>query len=101
MADYSRLPAATPDSWAWQTRGACRDTDVDPTVFFHPEFERAGNRATRTSAAKAVCGRCPALEQCREHALTVQEPYGTWGGLDELERTHIISTLRSFDRATA
>lgn len=99
MADHSRLPAQTRDHWDWQSRGACRDTDT--AVFFHPEFERASNRATRTAAAKAVCARCPVIERCREHALTVQETYGTWGGLDELERKHIITTLRAHDKATA
>ncbi|WP_162237328.1 WhiB family transcriptional regulator, partial [Aeromicrobium sp. Leaf272] len=36
------------------------------------------------------CARCPVIEQCREHALTVQEPYGVWGGLSEAERREIL-----------
>ena len=97
MADHSRLPAPTLDHWDWQSHGACRRTDT--AVFFHPEFERGRSRESRTAAAKAVCGRCPVLEQCRDYALTVQEPYGTWGGLDELERRELIRTLRRRDRA--
>ena len=32
------------------------------------------------------------MEQCREHALQVQEPYGVWGGLTINERAEILST---------
>ena len=36
------------------------------------------------------CRRCPVLEQCRRHALEVQEPYGIWGGLTEYERQRAL-----------
>jgi WhiB family redox-sensing transcriptional regulator len=26
------------------------------------------------------------MEQCRQHGLTVREPYGVWGGLTEDDR---------------
>jgi WhiB family redox-sensing transcriptional regulator len=55
-------------------------------VFFHPEGERGPARRRRDDAAKAVCATCPVLRQCREHALTVREPYGVWGGMTEQER---------------
>ncbi len=97
MADFRRLPAPTTDEWIWQSRGAC--LNVDTSVFFHPDFERGASRAQRTSAAKAVCARCPVLTQCREHALRVQEPYGTWGGLDELERKVMIKEVRRQEHA--
>jgi WhiB family redox-sensing transcriptional regulator len=29
--------------------------------------------------------------QCRTHALSVQEPYGIWGGLSEDEREVILT----------
>ncbi len=99
MADYSRLPTPVLDNWDWQARGACRGTDT--TVFFHPDYERGANRETRTAAAKAVCARCPVIRQCREHALTVQEPYGTWGGLDEIERYAMITDLRRTERVVS
>ena len=97
MTDVKRLPTPTLQSWNWQSRGACHGADTE--VFFHPEFERGVSRARRVAEAKAYCARCPVLEQCREHALTVQEPYGTWGGLDELERRTIIRSLRRRMRA--
>jgi WhiB family redox-sensing transcriptional regulator len=89
MADTRRLPAPLDENWNWQEMGACRSANVE--LFFHPEFERGPNRARRVAQAKALCLRCPVIDQCREHALTVQEAYGTWGGLDEMERRQILS----------
>jgi WhiB family transcriptional regulator, redox-sensing transcriptional regulator len=84
MAEISRLPGPVADLWEWQYQGACRR--VDPAVFFHPEGERGPARRRRDDAAKAVCASCPVLAQCRQHALTVREPYGVWGGMTEDER---------------
>ncbi len=92
MADISRLPAPTHDQWDWQLAAACRG--LDSAVFFHPEYERGANRASRVAAAKVICRRCPVVQQCRDYALTVQEPYGTWGGLDEQERNALIRARR-------
>jgi WhiB family redox-sensing transcriptional regulator len=55
-------------------------------VFFHPEGERGPARRRRDDAAKAVCASCPVMQECRQHALTVREPYGVWGGMTEDER---------------
>lgn len=84
MAEISRLPGPVADLWEWQYEGACRRTD--PAVFFHPEGERGPTRRRRDEAAQAVCGTCPVIRQCREHALAVREPYGVWGGLTEDQR---------------
>ncbi|GAB6901297.1 WhiB family transcriptional regulator [Kineosporia succinea] len=84
MAEISRLPGPVADLWEWQLEGACRT--ADPRVFFHPEGERGPARRQRDVAAKSVCARCPVLDQCREHALQVREPYGVWGGMTEDER---------------
>ena len=72
------------DLWEWQFQGACRS--ADPEVFFHPENERGPRRRRRQEQAKAICASCPVLAQCREHALTVREPYGIWGGMTEEDR---------------
>ena len=92
MADIRRLPGPNGDLWDWQRLGACRG--MDSAFFFHPEGERGPARANRESKAKAVCGRCPVVEQCRRHALAVHEPYGIWGGLSESERDGMIHTGR-------
>jgi len=90
MADISRLPRPRADLWDWQLIGACRTSDSD--LFFHPENERGRARERREVAAKAVCGRCPVLDRCRELALSVVEPYGIWGGMSEAERIRILET---------
>lgn len=89
MAELSRLPGPVMDHWEWQYEGACRE--AEPATFFHPEGERGSARRRRDEAAKAVCGACPVLQQCRDHALAVREPYGVWGGLSEDERNAILN----------
>jgi WhiB family transcriptional regulator, redox-sensing transcriptional regulator len=84
MVDMTRLPGPVSETWDWQRLGSCRGKDS--AIFFHPEAERGLARAERVRRAKEVCMRCPVIVQCRHHALTVQEPYGIWGGLDEGER---------------
>jgi len=96
MADVRRLPVPTADVWDWQLSGLCRETDS--AVFFHPERERGAAHAAREAAAKRVCTRCPVLEQCRSHALTVQEPYGIWGGMSEIERRLLVRASRRASR---
>ncbi len=94
MADVSRLPGPNADFWDWQMKAACRG--LDSAMFFHPEGERGSAKETRERAAKALCATCPVLEQCREHALRVREPFGVWGGLTEGERASIYeSQVRS------
>jgi WhiB family redox-sensing transcriptional regulator len=92
MADTRRLPGPNADLWDWQLRGSCRG--MDSSFFFHPDGERGPARARREARAKAVCQHCPVLEQCRRHALAVQEPYGIWGGLSESEREAIIRSRK-------
>lgn len=88
MTDIRRLPHPVTEVWEWQLHGACRG--VDTVLFFHPDGERGAARRNRQAAAKQVCARCPVLEQCRQHALQVHEPYGTWGGMSEDERTRVL-----------
>jgi len=92
MADISHLPPPRADLWDWQLLGACRSSDSD--LFFHPENERGQARERREAAAKAVCGSCPVRERCRQHALSVGESYGVWGGMSEAERGRILETSR-------
>lgn len=88
MADTRRLPGPDVDRWDWQLQGSCRG--MDSAYFFHPDNERGVQRAARVSRAKSICRRCPVLEECRRHALEVQEPYGIWGGLTENERQRVL-----------
>jgi WhiB family redox-sensing transcriptional regulator len=88
MADIRRLPGPVADIYDWQMEGACRG--MDSAFFFHPEGERGPARTRREARAKQVCAECPVVQQCRQHALDVHEPYGIWGGLSESERDAII-----------
>lgn len=93
MANLSRLPGPNADFWDWQLEAACRGMDSE--VFFHPDGQRGAARAQREQRAKQICATCPVLEQCREHALRVREPYGVWGGLTEDERETILRGRRN------
>lgn len=84
MAEIARLPGPLAHRWEWQLDGLCRRSN--PEMFFHPEGERGNARRTRDSAAKQVCLTCPVLNECRNHALAVREPYGVWGAMTEDER---------------
>lgn len=79
MTCTTRLPKPVTDVWDWQMDGLCRGQNS--AVFFHPDNERGYARAAREEKAKAICGQCPVLRQCRAHALEAQEPYGVWGGM--------------------
>jgi len=56
----------------------------------------AGGRHTVT-AAKAVCGRCPARPACLSWAISADEP-GVWAGLDQQERRRIRRGPRAYPR---
>ena len=84
MAAIARLPMPIQETYEWQYDGACRG--VDPETFFSPDAERGPRRRARESAAKALCAVCPVVQECLNHALTVREPYGVWGGMTEGER---------------
>jgi WhiB family redox-sensing transcriptional regulator len=98
MADTRRLPGPNADIWDWQLEGNCRG--MDSAFFFHPDGERGPARSRREARAKAICQACPVLAQCRTHAMTVQEPYGIWGGLGEIERRQLFLRQRRAARKT-
>ncbi|MEV0581684.1 WhiB family transcriptional regulator [Nonomuraea sp. NPDC050310] len=70
------------DEADWLRRGACRSSD--PELF----FPLAPSRLQEVQA-KAVCGRCPVLTECREYALRAGESEGIWGGLTPDERRRL------------
>ena len=98
MADVSRLPVVVAEEWEWQLQGACRG--ADSSLFFHTDNERGSARDRREARAKEICQACPVLAQCRQHALSVQEPYGIWGGLGEIERRQLFLRQRRAERKT-
>jgi WhiB family redox-sensing transcriptional regulator len=61
---------------SWQSEARCREHD--PELFFS-----AGSRSERR--AKAICGRCPVVDQCRAFAVESGTDFGVWGGLSGRE----------------
>lgn len=82
---------------AWPLRAACQRED--PEIFFHPDGERGPARSRRQAAARAICARCPVIEQCLDYSIRADERYGMWGGLDEEERARLIAR-KSMPQAT-
>jgi WhiB family redox-sensing transcriptional regulator len=75
-----------PTDWNWQGDAACQGMDVD--LFFAQDGERERDRGRRRNRALAVCAHCPLAtkQACLEHALTMPEHQGVWGGMTEEER---------------
>ena len=73
----------------WQIKAACRGPQA--AVFFPPSyFERKDEKVERESRAKAICAQCAVREPCLDFALSIREPHGIWGGLNELERKILL-----------
>jgi len=72
----------------WRMFAECRG-DSAVHFFAPPHFERKPEKDARESAARALCGVCRVREQCLDYALTIGEPHGIWGGLNELERSRM------------
>lgn len=87
-----RMPAGS--SNGWQFDAACRGEDS--ALFFAPSyFERREEKAAREARAKAICARCPVLDDCLEFALRVRESHGVWGGQNEQERRQLLRRRRT------
>lgn len=66
----------------WRARAAC--LREDPDLFF--PIGNTGPTLEQIDEAKAVCGRCPVVEQCLDWALRAGQVEGIWGGMTEGER---------------
>ncbi len=93
MSSISRLPRPLLSSFEWQVRGKCRT--IDPDQFFPSDAERGRARATRVERAKALCSVCPVIQECLQHAMSVREPYGVWGGTTPDERNQLMRGMAS------
>jgi len=73
----------------WRDHAECRG--VDPGIF-HPVDEEENEFAAEE--AKQICFACPVREACLEHAISVREKHGVWGGLTARERRRLIRRRR-------
>ena len=71
---------------SWRELGRCKG--ADPTVFYPEDDEDLAYDA------KEICALCPVRETCLEHALTVREKIGVWGGYTAKERRRLIRQRR-------
>ena len=73
----------------WQDRAACRGPFA--ATFYPPtQLESREDKLVREQRAKAICAGCAVRQPCLQFALTVREPYGIWGGLNEVERRALL-----------
>ncbi|WP_405719790.1 WhiB family transcriptional regulator [Streptomyces sp. NBC_01537] len=66
----------------WRQNAVC--SEEDPELFF--PVGNTGPALLRIEEAKAVCRRCPVMQECRQWALETGQDAGVWGGLSEDER---------------
>lgn len=77
------------DEVSWRVNALCRGENA--VHFFPPShFERKDEKDAREGQARALCAACPVRAECLDYALTVQEPHGIWGGMNELERRRLL-----------
>lgn len=73
----------------WRVFAKC--TGDNAAYFFPPNhFERKPEKDGREGRARALCQVCRVRAECLEYALTVEEPHGIWGGLNELQRRRLV-----------
>ena len=66
----------------WSDRAAC--LGEEPELFF--PIGNTGPALMQIEEAKAVCNRCPVIDECLSFALEFGQDTGVWGGLTEDER---------------
>jgi WhiB family transcriptional regulator, redox-sensing transcriptional regulator len=69
-------------SMDWRKKAAC--LEEDPELFF--PIGTTGRALDQIEEAKAVCARCPAIQECLEWALDTNQDAGVWGGMSEEQR---------------
>jgi len=76
----------------WHQRAACKGPHA--AVFFPPsQAERRDEREARERRAKEICSMCPVRRDCLDYAMSIREPHGIWGGLNELERKQRMANV--------
>jgi len=85
------VSAQTADN-SWQMKAACRGPQA--AVFFPPpQFERKDEKLEREARAKDICTTCSVKEPCLDYAVSIREPHGIWGGLNESERKALLQRV--------
>jgi WhiB family redox-sensing transcriptional regulator len=80
------MTAVTAQPMTWRESGRCKG--ADPEVFYPDDDEDPAVEA------KEICASCPVREVCLEHALTMREKVGVWGGYTAKERRRMLRQRR-------
>lgn len=93
LAGRARTPAALEltRNYDWRDDSACRHEDPE----LHFPIGNTGPALLQIEEAKAVCRRCPVVEECLNWALETKQESGVWGGLSEDERYALRGRTRS------
>lgn len=91
------LPTPIESNWDWQSKGNCRKA-LNPEIFYLPDHMRGQLKEKRIQMAKAICTECPVQQECLEHALSVPEIYGVWGGKSEEELAELVRARKLAER---
>ena len=59
---------------------------TNPDAFFAEDSETNGIEGEQRRIAKKLCETCPVINECLNYAMTVNEPFGIWGGLTFYQR---------------
>lgn len=94
-----KLPMFDSPSLEWRSRGSCRD--VDPLVFYGPDYERSAARQRRVAKAKSICLKCPVKRICLAQSFKFPEQHGVWGGLTAAERKHLLQQIAEVEQTSA
>jgi WhiB family redox-sensing transcriptional regulator len=99
---YTNPVPAEADTDTWELQASCRQ--IDPELWF-PEREDSDTSGVirMARAAKQVCAHCPVQTECLTAALTNDERFGIWGGVNmrqidpqerrRLRREHNVHTM--------
>ena len=75
----------------WREQAAC--LPLPGLLFFGmEENETPMEKRVREEQAKSICATCGVRSECLTYALATKEPYGIWGGMNELERKSLVNS---------
>lgn len=85
------------DTEGWRSQSSCRNAEAE--LFF--PTGTTGKALAQMEVAKEICRGCPVVEECLIFAVTTNQEYGIWGGLDEEERRDVRRKWRRASRRVA
>jgi WhiB family redox-sensing transcriptional regulator len=80
----------------WETRGACRNSQYHPDLWFP-----SPNETFTIQLAQKICSTCPVIMECRTTSIARGERNGVWGGLTEEQRFRLIKQQRREERRSS